>query len=224
MVQLECPHCEEEIELDDDAVGEFSCPYCEGEFEWGEDDDGDSLSDELDSIDLGPVGATTKKKKVRSSKPIAYDGMLSHPAWRISVGSVFATLMAWFAISIGIMGIWTGLFLSDLGAGGAGAFMILIGFGGMAFFGFGAAVGVLVALGRFWALIVSFVFSCISAALTIIGWLGEEDSCEEVDFWTGECLKAVAEPFPTFELILWLTMAGFIGLLLFHPVARSQFD
>ena len=36
MVEILCPHCEEEIELDDDAVGEFSCPYCDGEFEWGE--------------------------------------------------------------------------------------------------------------------------------------------------------------------------------------------
>ena len=34
MVQILCPHCEEEIELDDDASGEFACPYCEGEFEW----------------------------------------------------------------------------------------------------------------------------------------------------------------------------------------------
>ena len=37
MVEILCPHCEEEIELDDDAYGEFSCPYCEGEFEWGEE-------------------------------------------------------------------------------------------------------------------------------------------------------------------------------------------
>ena len=36
MVLIQCPHCEEEIELDDDAFGEFQCPYCEGEFEWGE--------------------------------------------------------------------------------------------------------------------------------------------------------------------------------------------
>ena len=34
MVELLCPHCEEEIELDDDASGEFACPYCQGEFEW----------------------------------------------------------------------------------------------------------------------------------------------------------------------------------------------
>jgi Zn finger protein HypA/HybF involved in hydrogenase expression len=36
MVVIQCPHCEEEIELDDDAFGEFQCPHCEGEFEWGE--------------------------------------------------------------------------------------------------------------------------------------------------------------------------------------------
>ena len=36
MVLIKCPHCEEEIELDDDAFGVFQCPYCEGEFEWEE--------------------------------------------------------------------------------------------------------------------------------------------------------------------------------------------
>lgn len=34
MVEIVCPHCEEEIELDDDASGEFLCPLCDGEFEW----------------------------------------------------------------------------------------------------------------------------------------------------------------------------------------------
>ena len=34
MVEILCPHCEEQIALDDDASGEFICPYCEGEFEW----------------------------------------------------------------------------------------------------------------------------------------------------------------------------------------------
>ena len=36
MVEILCPHCEGEIELDDDAYGEFSCPHCGGEFEWGD--------------------------------------------------------------------------------------------------------------------------------------------------------------------------------------------
>ena len=34
MVEILCPHCEQEIELDDDASGEFACPHCGGEFEW----------------------------------------------------------------------------------------------------------------------------------------------------------------------------------------------
>ena len=34
MVEIVCPHCEEEIALNDDASGEFLCPLCGGEFEW----------------------------------------------------------------------------------------------------------------------------------------------------------------------------------------------
>ena len=34
MVEILCPHCEGEIEFDDDASGEFECPLCDGEFEW----------------------------------------------------------------------------------------------------------------------------------------------------------------------------------------------
>ena len=37
MVVIQCPHCEEEIVLNDDAFGEFECPHCENEFEWGGD-------------------------------------------------------------------------------------------------------------------------------------------------------------------------------------------
>ena len=52
MVEILCPHCEEEIELDDDAVGEFSCPYCDGEFEWGEPEEEEA---DLDSGDFNKV-------------------------------------------------------------------------------------------------------------------------------------------------------------------------
>ena len=34
MVEVLCPHCEEEIDLEDDASGKFGCPHCDGEFEW----------------------------------------------------------------------------------------------------------------------------------------------------------------------------------------------
>ena len=46
MVEILCPHCEEEIGLDDDAVGEFSCPYCNENFTWG------GLLDDGESADL----------------------------------------------------------------------------------------------------------------------------------------------------------------------------
>ena len=34
MVEIECPHCDEGIELDDDVFGLFDCPHCDEEFEW----------------------------------------------------------------------------------------------------------------------------------------------------------------------------------------------
>ena len=37
MVEILCPHCDDEIEFDDDSSGVFACPYCEGEFEWNVD-------------------------------------------------------------------------------------------------------------------------------------------------------------------------------------------
>jgi len=34
MVVISCPHCSGELELDDDASGDFECPHCAGEFAW----------------------------------------------------------------------------------------------------------------------------------------------------------------------------------------------
>lgn len=51
MIKILCPHCAEEIELDDDASGEFVCPYCEGEFEWDMDTESEEYDEgEADSI------------------------------------------------------------------------------------------------------------------------------------------------------------------------------
>jgi len=38
MVEIQCPHCEEEIELPDDGLGLFDCPHCEEEFSYGGDE------------------------------------------------------------------------------------------------------------------------------------------------------------------------------------------
>jgi len=36
MVEITCPHCSEDLELPDDAFGDFECPICEEEFVWGQ--------------------------------------------------------------------------------------------------------------------------------------------------------------------------------------------
>jgi len=38
MVEIECPHCDEGIELEDDVFGLFDCPHCNQEFEWEDDE------------------------------------------------------------------------------------------------------------------------------------------------------------------------------------------
>jgi len=58
MVEILCPHCDQEIALDDDASGEFSCPYCEGEFEWNvdeEDSSGDLNGFTFDASSIKPI-------------------------------------------------------------------------------------------------------------------------------------------------------------------------
>ena len=35
MAEIECPHCEEAVLLDDGAYGLFDCPNCNNEFKWG---------------------------------------------------------------------------------------------------------------------------------------------------------------------------------------------
>ena len=43
MIEILCPHCDEELELDDGAIGEFCCPHCDEDFIWdGLLDDGES--------------------------------------------------------------------------------------------------------------------------------------------------------------------------------------
>ena len=34
MVEIQCPHCDENIELEDGSYGLFDCPFCGDEFEW----------------------------------------------------------------------------------------------------------------------------------------------------------------------------------------------
>jgi len=38
VVEIVCPHCEEDIVLEDGDFGTFECPYCNGEFDWNEEE------------------------------------------------------------------------------------------------------------------------------------------------------------------------------------------
>ena len=44
MVEIQCPHCEEGIELEDDVFGLFVCPHCDEEFAWEDDDYDEDVS------------------------------------------------------------------------------------------------------------------------------------------------------------------------------------
>lgn len=37
MVVIQCPHCGEDVELEDDASGLFDCPLCGNDFDWSGD-------------------------------------------------------------------------------------------------------------------------------------------------------------------------------------------
>ena len=39
MVEIQCPHCSSDIELDEDASGLFERPHCNKEFEYGTNND-----------------------------------------------------------------------------------------------------------------------------------------------------------------------------------------
>ena len=52
MVEIICPHCDQEIELPDDAHGEFECPLCTEVFEWEEP----QISHEFERTKAGIVG------------------------------------------------------------------------------------------------------------------------------------------------------------------------
>ena len=37
MVEIQCPNCDEDIELEDGDFGLFNCPHCDDEFSWDSD-------------------------------------------------------------------------------------------------------------------------------------------------------------------------------------------
>lgn len=221
MVEILCPHCEGEIELDDDAKGEFACPLCDGEFEWGMDED----DDDLDFM----VGEPS------NSRDILHE-FTDNPAIRITAGSIFATAMGAFAAFVALPIIFGGLFVSSLeGAAdtgtGFGAIFILIGIAFLIFFVTGITFGVMMAKGKFSALIVCTAFSVIGLIGTIISWLFSDDPDAECVEWDdssffGECLEYESSMgnVPIFGLIIWTLLIAMNVSMLAVPQFRYQFD
>tara|TARA_B110000438_G_C15733518_1_gene615246 strand:- start:339 stop:890 length:552 start_codon:yes stop_codon:yes gene_type:complete len=129
MVEILCPHCEEEIELEDGASGDFECPYCEEEFEWN-------------------VKPKSKPKSIRISSHDS-DEFEDIPMVPVVAGVAFCLWMGWIIIG-SIYTMYIGMTLSSLeseyGSGTSfGAFIIIsslvaMGFGGAGiFFGVNAA-------------------------------------------------------------------------------------
>jgi hypothetical protein len=58
MVEVVCPLCDEEIDLESDATGEYECPYCEGSFGYeSELYDFDQIEQYIDEIEKGIIEA-----------------------------------------------------------------------------------------------------------------------------------------------------------------------
>ena len=162
MVEILCPHCEGEIELDDDASGEFECPLCDGEFEWIVEDE-ESFEDAV----------------VHSANRIVTTDFEDKPAVPKVAGIAFSIYMG-LVIIMGIYGIIAGLLLSSaesaLGTGtGFGAIFIIISLITIALGTVGMGFGIKTAKGEFIPLI---VITCISGLMLLFTVFGFEDAAD----------------------------------------------
>ena len=162
MVEILCPHCEGEIELDDDASGEFECPLCDGEFEWNMDDD-DSYEDSNYPSD---AIITTDFREMSAVPKVA--------------GIAFCVWMV-LVIGMGLMAMIGGLMLnsaeSSLGTGTSfGAIFVLISIVILGIGGTGMVFGIKVAKDEdFMSLI---VITIISGVLLLFNIFGFEDAAD----------------------------------------------
>ena len=162
VVEILCPHCEGEIELDDDASGEFACPLCDGEFEWNVEED-DSFDDAL----------------VHTNNRIVTTDFNEMPAVPKVAGIAFSIYMGLIIIG-GLYGIVAGLFLSSiessLGTGtGFGVFFIIISMITIALGTVGMGFGIKTAKGEFIPLI---VITCISGLMVLFNIFAYEGAAD----------------------------------------------
>lgn len=158
MVEILCPHCDEEIELDDDASGTFACPFCEGEFEWNLEEE-DALEEfEADdglfyTTDFHPM-----------------------PAVRLTLGISFSIWMGVYALG-GLFTIVAGMMVgsveSEIGTGTSlGLLVMLLGLvitgAGIT----GLVFGIKTARGDLIGVIATSIISGVGIIISIFQWDG----------------------------------------------------
>ena len=113
MVEILCPHCEEEIALDDDASGEFVCPHCDGEFEWN----------------TKPEQVYQENKILEYSESIGSSGMIMKIISTGLFGSFFLSGIVMIVVSIAGLGLCAGVWesiSSDTPSEAAGAGVVIV--------------------------------------------------------------------------------------------------
>ena len=101
MVEIECPHCDEDIELDDDEFGLFECPNCEEEFEWYPE----STNQDEDLFWQGDFWIGTLVPFLTALLGIFFSYILVGDTWDL-LGWLACSCLLWpiLAIGIGIYG------------------------------------------------------------------------------------------------------------------------
>ncbi len=195
MVEILCPHCEEEIELDDDASGEFACPYCEGEFEWN-------------------LESTTKELGTQAYGPHVGGGAALRWAMGLTI-----TIVGFGIMLVSLLGMFLGSQLAgveseiDSGTGfGAGVilFSILVGL-----FGLALAIAGIGAIRRNFAAFVACTVLSVLGALSAIA--------STIDyFFVMESWEKTSEFNPILSLIFWAAMVTGHMFVMFTPRGRMM--
>lgn len=105
MVVNLCPHCEGEIELVADALGEFECPHCGRGFEWNLKEDDSTIADH-GSRKFASIYARLLNKASLAVTPLPLMWALVLLPISLVVGLVMILLSANFFIAGSALGSW----------------------------------------------------------------------------------------------------------------------
>tara|TARA_B110000444_G_scaffold41423_1_gene37394 strand:+ start:16824 stop:17228 length:405 start_codon:yes stop_codon:yes gene_type:complete len=97
MVEIECPHCDEGIELNDNEFGLFECPFCEEDFEWNSE--GTESHEVL--FGTGEFWIGTLVPFLTTILGVIASAVIFDDAWD-SLGWMLISILLWPIVAIGI--------------------------------------------------------------------------------------------------------------------------